>query len=254
VRRIVTIALSLLILLGLTAAGHLLAQDTPKADVSKDEAKKDTPKDEPKKDASKDETKKDASKDEATKEASKEETKKSDTPKTEAPAAPVEEPLPTIPPEVEAKLEAARKAIAEAIVAAQDAGLIESSIDPPPILDLLITGRALDERQLKKVLTQPDLQVGVNPEVFGAWFAGYGKTAGIVAQKNVRVTQPSKGLKAWYDQRAAMLNSHIEAARKAKNEAPKTDAPKTEEPKKDASKTDAPKSTDQPKDDAPKSE
>jgi pentapeptide MXKDX repeat protein len=220
VRRIATITLSLLLLIGLTTASHLLAQDTPKADATKDETKKDETK--------KDETKKD-------------ETKKDDAPKADAPA---EQPLPTIPPEVEAKLEAARKAVAEAIVAAQDAGLVESSIDPPSILDILITGRALDERALKKAVNQGDLQVGVNPEVFGAWFTGSGKTQGIVPQKNVRIMQPSKGLQAWYEQRNAMLSSHIEAARKAKADAPKpsTDAPKGEEPKKDAAKTDAPKS------------
>jgi pentapeptide MXKDX repeat protein len=240
VRRIATITLSLLLLLGLSAASGLLAQDTPKADASKDEAKKDTPKDE---------TKKDASKDEAKKEASKDETKKDETPKAETPGAPTEAPLPTIPPEVEAKLEAARRAVAEAIVAAQDAGLVETSIDPPPVLSILITGRALDKRQLEKALSQPDLQVGVDPEVFGAWHTGYGKLQGITALKNVRIMQPAKGLKAWYDQRDAMLKSHIDAVRKAKEEAskPKIDAPK------DAPKGDAPKSTDQPKTDAPKS-
>ena len=64
--------------------------------------------------------------------------KKEDTPKTDAPKA-TEPPLPPIPPEVQAKIEAARKAVAETIVAAQDAGLVETSIDPPPILDILIT-------------------------------------------------------------------------------------------------------------------
>jgi pentapeptide MXKDX repeat protein len=223
VRRIVTIALSFSLLLGLSAAGHLLAQDTPKTDTPKDDTKKETSKDDSKKDASKDDTKKD------------------DTGKAEAPA---EEPLPTIPPEVEAKLAAARKAVAEAIVAAQDAGLIESSIDPPSILDILITGRALDQRQLKKAVNQGDLQVGVNPEVFGAWYTGYGKMEGIVAQKNVRIIQPSKGLKAWYDQRKDVFSPLIEAARKAKGEsaAPKADTPKA----------DAPKPTEPPKSDSPK--
>src|SRR5208337_1023043 len=54
----------------------------------------------------------------------------------------VEAPPPTVPKEVEEKLEKARLAVAEAIVAAQDAGLVETSIDPPPILDILVTGRA----------------------------------------------------------------------------------------------------------------
>ena len=107
-----------------------------------------------------------------------------------------DEPLPPIPPEVEKKLEAARRAVAEAIVAAQDAGLVKSSIDPPPILDILITGRANDESTLKA-------KTGVSPEVFGAWYTGYGKTQGIVPQNDVRITQPSTGLKTWYDQRAS---------------------------------------------------
>ena len=55
-----------------------------------------------------------------------------------------EPPLPPIPKEVQDKIDAARRAVAEAIVAAQDAGLVETSIDPPPILDILITGRATD--------------------------------------------------------------------------------------------------------------
>ena len=59
-------------------------------------------------------------------------------------AAPVETPPPTIPKEVEEKLEKARLAVAEAIVAAQDAGLVDTSIDPPPILDILIKGYAID--------------------------------------------------------------------------------------------------------------
>ena len=62
--------------------------------------------------------------------ATKEAPKAAETAK-EAPKA-TEAPLPPIPPEVQAKIEAARKAVAEAIVAAQDAGLVETSIDPPP--------------------------------------------------------------------------------------------------------------------------
>ncbi len=227
-RRLVTIALTLSLLLALNAAGNLLAQDEKKDSPSADAPKPDAPKDAPKADEPK------------------------DAPKAE-PAAPAEEPLPTIPPEVEAKLEAARRAVAEAIVAAQDAGLVESSIDPPPVLDILITGRALDERQLKKALDQKDLQVGVSPEVFGAWYTGYGKTQGIVAQKNVRIMQPSQGLKAFYDQRSAILNSHINAVRQAKGgDQAKPDEPKPEEPKADTPK-DEPK-PDEPKAEAPKAD
>jgi hypothetical protein len=155
---------------------------------------------------------------------------------------------------VQAKLEAARRAVAEAIVAAQDAGLVQTTIDPPPILDILITGRALDQRQLKKAVGHPDLHVGVSPEVFGAWFTGYGKMEGVDANKNVRVIEPSKGLKEWYDQRAAILNSHIDAVRKAKGPAPKAEEPKKAESKSETPKTEPPKAEKPPKEEAPKAE
>lgn len=263
-RRIVTIALSLSLLLGLTAAGQLLAQDEKK-DTAKTETpkaeKQDTGKTEaaPSKEAAKDETKKDESKkDEAKKdEAKKDESKKEETKAAGAAAKTEEEPLPTIPPDVEAKLEAARKAVAEAIVAAQDAGLVKTTIEPPPILDILITGRANDESTLKA-------RTGVSPEVFGAWFTGYGKMQGITAEKNVRITQPSKGLKTFYEQRADMLNRHIEAVRKAKGgtpkaetpkaETPKAEPPKTEAPKGEAGKAETPKTKEEPKTAAPKEE
>jgi outer membrane biosynthesis protein TonB len=142
------------------------------------------------------------------------ETKPPETPK---PAA--EAPLPSIPPEVEAKLEAARHAVAEAIVAAQDAGLVDTSIDPPPILDILITGRAVDARDLKA-------KKGVSPEVFGAWFTNYAKPMeGITAQGDVRIVNPSKGLKDFYDTRAGILARHIDAVRKAKAAAAPKPAP-----------------------------
>src|SRR5262249_15367502 len=138
--------------------------------------------------------------------------------------------------DVEKKLEAARKAVAELIVAAEDAGLVKTSIkDPPPILDLLITGRAVDESGLKA-------KTGVSPEVFGAWFTGYGKTEGITASSDVRIINPSAGLKTWYDQRASIFNAQIEAIRKAKGsvkpkeEPKKEEAKKKEEPKKEESK------------------
>lgn len=120
-----------------------------------------------------------------------------------------------IPPEVEAKLEAARRAVAEAIVAAQDAGLVETSIEPPPILDILITGRADDAAKIKGA-SESSPEVGVSPEVFGAWFTGYGKLSGIDASKTVRIVNPSKGLKDWYDKRAAILNRYLKEARDAK--------------------------------------
>lgn len=139
-----------------------------------------------------------------------------------APPAP-----PTVPPEVEAKLEAARRAVAEAIVAAQDAGLVDSSIDPPPILDILINGYANDHAVLKAVTTE-NPEAGLSPEVFGAWFTGYGKPmTGITPEKNVKIVLPSRGLKAWYDKRAEFLNRHIAEVRKAQGStaAPAATAP-----------------------------
>jgi hypothetical protein len=149
-------------------------------------------------------------------------------------AKPAETPAPAptpppIPPEVEAKLEAARRAVAEAIVAAQDAGLVDTTIDPPPILDILITGRATDRAALKAVTAEAP-EAALSPEVFGAWFTGYGTLEGVVAEKNVRIVHPSKGLKAWYDQRKAILDRHIAEVRKAKAATPApAEAPKTEE-------------------------
>jgi hypothetical protein len=209
VRRIITLALSLSMVLGLSTAGRLFAQDEKKDQAKTEEVKKaDAPAPAP-----------------------------ADTKKAEAkpaePAKAAEAPLPTIPPEVEAKLEAARRAVAEAIVAAQDAGLVETSIEPPPILDILLTGRALDARALKAI-TKDAPEAGVSPEVFGAWFTGFGKpTEGITADKNVRIIQPSKGLSEWYRTRAEVLNRHIDEVRKAKAAAPKAEE-KKEEPKPEA--------------------
>ena len=233
-RRFVTLVLSMSLLLGLTTAGRLLAQDEKKDQPKAEETKKD---DAPKKDeAKKEEPKKDDAPKDAPKEAAKADTSTADAP------------LPPIPPEVQAKLEAARKAVAEAIVAAQDAGLVESSIDPPPVLDILITGRAVDARSLKKA-TKDNPEVGVSPEVFGAWFTGYGKpTEGVTAEKNIRIIPPTKGLNDWYRDRASFLTKYIDEARKAKGgetkkaeqPAKKEEAAKAEE-KKDEAPKDAPK-------------
>jgi pentapeptide MXKDX repeat protein len=236
VRRFTILALSLSLLLGLTGAHHLFAQ----ADAKKDEAKKE----EPKKEAEKTEAKKEEVKKE---EPKKEETKKEATKKEETKK---EESLPPIPPEVEKKLEAARRAVAEAIVAAQDAGLVKSSIDPPPILDILITGRATDEAALKATP-----KTGVSPEVFGAWFTGYGKTQGIVPQSDVRIIQPSAGLKTWYDQRASFLTREIDAVRKAKGTpAPAKAEAKKEETKKEEVKKEEPKYEEPKKEETKKEE
>ena len=189
-RRFAMTALTLSLMIGLS-----IAQD-PKKDEPKAEAKPaDAPKPEAKPEAAKE------------KEAAK----------------PAEEaPLPTIPPEVEAKREAALHAIAELIVASQDANLVETSIDPPPILDLLVTGRAIDRRDLKATPKR-----GVSPEVFAAWFTGWGSRdlEGINYEADVRIVPPSKGLKKDFDQRAMLLNKHIDMVRKAKLDAKaKTDA------------------------------
>ena len=182
-----------------------------------------------------------------------------------------------IPPEVLAKIDAARRAVAEAIVAAQDAGLVDSTIEPPPILDILITGRA-DDRARLKAITKDTPEVGVSPEVFGAWFTGYGQAEGVVADKNIRIIPPSKGLKTWYDERNRIFSGLIAEVRKGKAptapEAPKVeeikpadapapaDALKTEEVKPadapapvDVPKTEEAKTADAPAPvDAPKSE
>jgi hypothetical protein len=226
VRRLVTLVVSfcLVLALGLTRVDETRAQG---------EAKKETqpPKAET---APKDATKTDSAKAEPA--------KKDETPKAEAPPA-TEPPLPSIPPEVQAKIDAARKAVAEAIVAAQDAGLVETSIDPPPILDILITGRATDSRTLKN--TTAKKPYAVSPEVFGAWFTGYGKMEGINYAEDVRIINPSAGLKQWYDQRARILEQYIQEIRKVKGPAP---TPKKEDAKPaETKKTDEPKKTAEPK-------
>ena len=125
--------------------------------------------------------------------------------------------------------------MAEAIVAAQDAGLVETSIDPPPILDILVKGYAIDARTLKNPAAKKTYWA-VTPEVFCAWFTGYGKLEGVTInpQNDIRIVNPSAGLKAFYDQRATILNRHIDEVRKAKGPAatPKKEAEaKKEEPK-----------------------
>ena len=221
-RRFGMIALSLGLTLTLVVAGDLFAQD-PKKDADK-------PADAKPAVAKPAETKPVETKPADTKAA---------TPDTTKPAPSVAEaPLPPIPPQVEAKLEAARRAVAEAIVAAQDAGLVETSIDPPPIMDILVTGRAIDKRELKA-------RRGVSPEVFGGWFTGYAPPMeGITAQGDVRIFQPSQGLKDLYDARAGVLARHIDAVRKAKA----TSAPKPADKPKDAPKPAETK--DQPKESA----
>jgi hypothetical protein len=214
-RRVIPFALSLGLALAVTMvpARSLSAQE-----VKKELAKPEGPKAEaPKKE-----------------EAKSEQTKPTEAAKKEA-EKPQELPAPTIPKAVEEKLEAARRAVAEAIVAAQDAGLVDSSIDPPPILDILIKGYAWDARTLKDPSAKKTYWA-VTPEVFCGWFTSYGKQpegVTINPQTDIRIVPPSAGLKAWYDQRANMLNRHIEEVRKAKGQ---TGATKPAEMKKEATK------------------
>jgi hypothetical protein len=197
VRRFATLTL-LSLTLGLTGPALLYAQDDAKKDAKPADDKKDDaakPADDKKDGAAKPA---DGKKDEASKSGDAKPDEK-------------ETPLPSIPPDVEQKLEKARRAVAEAIVAAQDAGLVETTVNPPPILDVLITGRATDARQIKK-------RAGVSPEVFGAWFTGYGKLEGFTAQKDVRIVNPSDGLTELFTQRANVLERHIKAVRDAKGD------------------------------------
>ena len=115
-------------------------------------------------------------------------------------------------------------------MAAQDAGLVDTSIDPPPILDILIKGYAIDAKTLRNPAAKKTYWA-VSPEVFCGWFTGYGKTlegVTINPQTDIRIVNPSAGLKAFYDQRANILNRHIDEVRKAKGPAA---APKPAETK-----------------------
>jgi hypothetical protein len=221
VRRVLplTLSMGLFITLGMALFGSASAQEVkvaPKAEPPKVEA--------PKKEEAKVEP------------AKKEEAAKKEPEKV------VEVPPPTVPKAVEEKLEAARHAVAEAIVAAQDAGLVDTSIDPPPILDILINGYAIDAKTLKNPAAKKTYWA-VTPEVFCGWFTGYNKPlegVTINPQTDLRIVNPSAGLKAWYDQRANILNRHIEAVRKAKGPAP-APAPKPAETKPAEVKKEEPK-------------
>lgn len=193
--RFATIATTTALVLGLATAGRLAAQDPEKkadapAPAQEPEKKADAPAPAP----------------------------AAEPAKAQEPAAATETPTPPpIPPEVQTKLEAARKAVAEAIAAAEKAGLVQTTIDPPPILEILVTGRADDKTPLSAALGKPDLRVGVSPEVFGAWYTGFGKLDGIVLEKNVWIYQPSRGLKDLFDQRAASMAPYLDAARDRKS-------------------------------------
>lgn len=230
VRRIATLIVSFSLVLGLG-----MMQIRPS--FGQDPAKKDAPK----ADAPKADTKKPAepAKDQA-KPAEPAKDKAAEK-KEEAPKA-TEPPLPPIPKEVQDKIDAARRAVAEAIVAAQDAGLVETSIDPPPVLDVLVTGRATDARSIKNAAAKKPY--GVSPEVFAAWFTGYGAQGFDTVDyvKDVRIMQPSAGLKAMFDQRAAILRNEIAEVRKAKG------SPAAKPAEKPAEKKEAPKPAEKPAD------
>jgi hypothetical protein len=139
----------------------------------------------------------------------------------EAAIAPLEPDRPPVPPEANKRLEAARRAVAEAIVAAQDAGLVETSIDPPPILDILINGHAYDARTLKDPAAKnnkPQPYWFVTPEVFAAWFTGYGKPeVKINPAYDLRIMNPAAGLKHFYDMRAELIRHEMEVIRGGRN-------------------------------------
>ena len=200
-RRFAMTALSLSLMLGLSQAQE------PKKDEPKPEAKP--------AEAAKPEAKPEAKPAEAAKPEVKPDAAPEKAAEKEAPKAPVEPPLPTVPPEVEAKRKAALHAVAELIVAAQEANLVETSIDPPPVLDLLIQGYAVDRRDLKATPKR-----GVSPEVFAAWWTGWGNRdlEGVNYESDVRIVMPSKGLKKAYDARAQLLNEYIEIVKKEKND------------------------------------
>jgi hypothetical protein len=224
VRRLAMIAFSLYLVLGPAGTHRLLAQA---------EEKKETPKP-----------------DTAKPEAPKPEAPKPDTPKAGAttPSAATEPAPPTIPPDVQAKLEAARRAVAEAIVAAEGAGLVKTSIDPPPILDILVNGYADDEGAINALKSGGPAPARVSPEVFGAWFTGYGKDKAVDYVKQVRVTRPEQGLKKLYNARADLLKSHIEAIRKAQGEATPKDESKKDT--KEEAKEEGPKEGEKKPDDS----
>ena len=67
--------------------------------------------------------------------------------------------------------------------------------------------------------------------------------------KDIRIVNPSAGLKDWYDKRANMLNKHIEEVRKAKGQ---TAAPKPAETKPAEVKKEEPKPAEVKKEEAKK--
>jgi hypothetical protein len=65
--------------------------------------------------------------------------------------------------DAQAKFDVARRPVAVAIVAAEDAGMVKTTIDPPPILDILVNGSA-DDATSMKALNPGDVRPAcVNP-------------------------------------------------------------------------------------------
>ncbi len=90
-----------------------------------------------------------------------------------------------------------------------------------------------DARTLKNASAKKPY--AVSPEVFAAWFTGYHAPGfdSVDYVKDVRIVNPSGGLKSYFDQRAAILRNAIAEVRKAKGQttAPTKAAEKKEETK-----------------------
>ncbi|QDV38800.1 hypothetical protein [Tautonia plasticadhaerens] len=230
-RRSLTVLLSLGLVLGLGAIRSLVAQDEePAPAVSAPEAPQE----------GQDETKAEA-------------------PASEAPAPASSSSTDELPPEVQQKREAALKAVAELIVAAEEAGLVQTNVEPPPILDVLVLGKSTDKTDLEAASGNAETQVGlVNPEAFAAYFTGYAEPPeGLTAQANVRIRQPSEGLKEFFDKRADALRPYLEAARSASSASPEAapaDEPKAEEPAPAPADEPAPAPADEPAEETKKDE
>ena len=221
-RRFLTVLLSLGLVLGLGAIRSLVAQDEEPASAS------------------------------PASEAPQEGQDESKT-EPEAPAPAASSSADELPPEVQEKREAALKAVAELIVAAEKAGLVQTNVEPPPILDVLVLGKSTDKADLEAASGNAETQVGlVNPEAFAAYFTGYAEPPeGLTAQANVRIRQPSEGLKDFFDKRADALRPYLDAARSASSGETETEAAPAEEPK---AEEPAPAPAEEPKEETKKDE
>lgn len=247
--RLATIGLSFALLIGLSASwSPLTAQDEAKKEAKQDDAKKDDAKKDkaPKDDAKKDDTKKDETKKD---DAKKDEAKKEAQEGRRAPCRPAGSP---------GKARKSPQGRGRGNRRGGE-GRPRQFVDRPSA-DPGYSGLRLRDRPREYAKDAKD-RVGVSPEVFGAWFSGYGKkeaNPSLIPQDEVRIFQPSKGLKKLYDQKATVFNSLLEAARKAQAEPvkPKEEA-KPEPAKEEKPKDEKPaeeKKEDKPKEAAPKEE